>query len=609
MGAEVVADGVRFGVWAPRAAAVTVVIESGGEHALAATGDGFFSACVATARAGDRYCYRIDDGTPLPDPASRFQPDGPHGPSEVVDPRAFAWQDEAWRGIPAGREVLYELHVGTFTPEGTWAAAQRLLPMLAELGITLVEVMPVADFPGAFGWGYDGVNAFAPYHGYGDPDAMRRFVDAAHALGVGVVVDVVYNHFGPDGNYLRAFTPDWIGRHKSEWGDGPNYDGPGNDPVREFYAANAAYWIDEFHADGLRFDAVHQVLDTSAEHVLRPIVRAARAAAGQRNIFIVAEDEAQEADMLRAAPAGVGFDAAWNDDFHHAVTVALSGRNDAYYADYQGSAQEIVSACKYGYLFQGQHSARFGRAHGSAAGDVRPGAFVHYLENHDQVANSVRGERLAAIAAPGALRAATALLLLLPATPLIFQGQEYGSTRPFLYYADHQPELAAAVRQGRAAYLRMYASTAEEAVRRALADPGSADTFVASKLDPAERDSARGQRLLALHRDLLRLRRDDPVIAGRNCRGIDGAVLGADVFVIRLIANDGDDRLLLVNFGRDLKRATIAEPLLAPPADTRWRVAWSSEDVAYGGSGAYPLEADRWHITGHSAALLMPALV
>jgi maltooligosyltrehalose trehalohydrolase len=607
-GAQVRADGVEFRVWAPGAPAVAVVFEGRrlhGEVALAAGADGFFSGIARDAEAGDLYRFRLDDGPPLPDPASRFQPEGPHGPSEIIDPGAFAWSDRDWRGIEPGREVIYEMHVGTFTADGTWRAAARELPRLAELGITLVEVMPVAEFAGAFGWGYDGVDAFAPHHCYGRPDDLRAFVDAAHAHGIGVLVDVVYNHFGPSGNYLSLFSPDWIGRHKSEWGDAPNYDGPDCAPVRAFFAQNAAYWIDEFHADGLRFDATQQILDESDEHVMRAIVRSARAAAGARRVFLAAENEVQDADLVRPPPQGVGCDAVWNDDFHHALIVALGGRADAYYSDYRGDAAEIVAALRHGFLYQGQRSAWIDKPRGSPALDLAPSRFVHYLENHDQVANSVRGERIAARFAPAAVRAATALLLLSPQVPLLFQGQEYASPQPFLYFADHERELATAVRNGRAEFLGQFAGTHAPGVREAFADPSAPATFAACKLDARDRDSERGRHARALFTDLLRLRRDDTVLSGRTRRGIDAAVLGAHALLLRQFGADGDDRLLLVNLGGDFVRATIPEPLLAPPAARQWRVRWSSEDPRYGGSGAYPFDAAKgWRLAAHSALLL-----
>ena len=607
MGAMPGSTGAAFRVWAPQAKRATVVLERGAlnrEVELGAQPHGFFGAAVSDAAVGDRYRFRIDANPPWPDPASRFQPDGPHGASEIVDTRCFAWSDEDWPGVDARRAVLYEMHVGTFTAEGTWRAALRELPRLAQLGINVLEIMPIAEFPGEFGWGYDGVMLFAPYHRYGRPDDVCAFVAAAHRLGIGVILDVVYNHFGPDGNYLAAFTRDWLGQRPSEWGDAPNFDGPNCRAVREFYLANVAYWIGEFHFDGLRFDATQQIFDRSAEHILRALVRRAREAGGKRRTYIVAENQGQHARMVQTD--GIGCDALWNDDFHHAALVALSGRREAYYSDYRGSPQELISAWRHGFLYQGQRSAWIKQPHGTPAFALQPNMFVNYLENHDQVANSARGSRLSTCADPARVRALTALLLLSPQTPLIFQGQEYGSTRPFLYFADHKHELAAAVRHGRAQFLAQFPSLACDAVKRHLADPAAPGTFRASQLDASERANACGAQTLALFAGLLRLRRDDAVLSSAASLRREGAVLGAQAFALRWFG-EHDDRLLLVNLGSDLLLETIAEPLLAPPSGRQWRTAWSSEDVRYGGHGGYEFDpACGLQLTAHSATLLAP---
>jgi maltooligosyltrehalose trehalohydrolase len=608
MGAMPGSAGVTFRVWAPQARQVDVAIGSGaarGQKRLAAQPDGFFSALVPGARSGDRYRFSIDGGDALPDPASRFQPEGPHGPSEVIDTRQFAWSDRHWPGIDTRNAVLYELHIGTFTAQGTWQGAMQELPRLAKLGINTLEIMPIAEFPGRFGWGYDGVNMFAPYHVYGRPHDVCAFVDAAHRLGIGVILDVVYNHFGPDGNYLPAFTRDWLGQHASEWGDAPNFDGRNCRAVREFYLDNVAYWIGDFHFDGLRFDATQQIYDSSDEHILRAMVRRGRAAAGARRTYFIAENQGQHAHI--AQPEGVGCDGLWNDDFHHAALVALTGRREAYYSDYRGTPQELVSAVRHGFLYQGQWSAWIKQPHGTPAQSLEPCAFVNYLENHDQVANSAHGARLMQIGDPGRVRALTALLLLAPQTPLLFQGQEYASTRPFLYFADHHGDLADAVRTGRAQFLAQFPSIASEAVRSRLADPSTLTTFHASRLDATERDSPRGLAALALFEDLLRLRREDAVLSKAASLRRDGAVLAEEAFLIRWFGERDDDRLLLVNLGRDLLLETIAEPLLAPPRGMQWRLAWSSEDLRYGGGGR--CETDRacgLQMTAHSAALLVP---
>jgi maltooligosyltrehalose trehalohydrolase len=594
-------------VWAPDATSVSFV--TGDRHvALSSENNGYFSG-ETEASAGDRYQFVLDDGEQrYPDPASRSQPEGPHGPSEIVDPSAFAWTDGAWRGATRERQVVYELHIGTFTRAGTWAAASEQLAELAALGITLLEVMPVAEFEGRFGWGYDGVDLFAPSHLYGTPDDFRRFVDAAHRAGLGVILDVVYNHFGPSGNYLRPFASAYFtDRYENEWGEAINFDGPDAAPVRDFYEANAAYWIDEFHLDGLRLDATQSIHDASGENILAVIGARARAAAGERSIVIVAENEPQDTRLVRPLEeGGYGLDALWNDDFHHSAMVALTGRSEAYYTDTCGSPQELISAAKYGYLFQGQQYAWQHDRRGTPAWGLSPAAFVAFTQNHDQIANSGRGLRGHAMTSPARWRAMTALLLLQPATPMLFQGQEFSSSAPFLYFADFEAaELAKAVRNGRAEFLTQFVSLADAAQRGLLQDPSAAGTFERCKLDWSERTTHRD--VYALHADLLRMRREDPVFSTPRAGGVDGAVLSTSAFVLRFFSPDhADDRLLLVNLGPDLDRGSIAEPLLAPPAGRSWRLRWSSEDPVYGGSGTPNLFPHRWHLLAESAVVLVP---
>jgi maltooligosyltrehalose trehalohydrolase len=609
VGAEVQPrGGVHFRLWAPHSRKVEVVFESGATAELASGPGGYFSGLVPAAAAGALYRYRLDGGPPLyPDPASRFQPDGPHGPSEVIDPGAFPWTDRAWHGVSLPGQIIYEMHLGTFTRAGTCAAAAEQLPELARLGVTVIELMPVAEFAGRFGWGYDGVDLFAPTHLYGRPDDVRRFVDRAHALGIGVILDVVYNHLGPDGNYLATFAPEYFSdRYDNEWGDAINFDGPGSGPVREFVIANAGCWIDEFHLDGLRVDATQQMFDASPEHVLAAIVRRVREAGGRRSTLVIAENEPQHTRLLRPpAQAGYGFDAVWNDDFHHAACVAVTGRREAYYTDYLGTAQELVSAVKHGYLYQGQHSTWQHKRRGSSTCGIEPSRFVTYLQNHDQVANSARGARLHALTSPGRFRAITALLLLAPGTPMLFQGQEFAASTPFLFFADHKPELARNVRRGRAEFLHQFPSIATPEIHGRLADPAAPETFAACVLDFAERE--RHAETYALHADLLRMRREDLVFRAQGAHGADGAVLGSDAFVLRLFGPDGDDRLVLVNLGDELALAPAPEPLLAPPEGRRWEISWSSEHPRYGGSGGAPLDGEeRWRLAAHAACVARP---
>ena len=606
VGAEIQSQGgVHFRVWAPNARAVAVEIEGHEPRALSPEPGGYFSALVEGVGAGARYRFRLDGReTALPDPASRFQPEGPHGLSEVVDPASFAWSDGGWQGVPQERLVIYELHVGTFTPEGTYEAAALHLPALAELGITGVELLPLADFPGHFGWGYDGVNLFAPTRLYGRPDDLRRFVDRAHALGLAVLLDVVYNHLGPDGNYLGSFSRAYMGgSHATEWGEAINFDGPNSGPVREFFTANAGYWIDEYHFDGLRLDATHRIFDDSADNILAAIGRAVRAAAPGRHTFIAAEDDAQIACRVRPPEqGGYGLDALWNDDFHHAALVALTGRREGYYSDYKGNGAEFVALARHGFLFQGQHSAWLNKPRGTPAFDLSSSRYVTYLQNHDQIAHSGAGLRGHQLAGPGCWRAMTAYLLLSPSIPLLFQGQEFMASAPFLFFADHQGELRAAVRKGRAEFLAMFASLASPEMQARLDDPSDPATFRRCVLDQSERE--RNREAVALHRDLLALRRE---ICGEGAPRVDGAPLGDEAWVLRYFGGAGDHRLLIVNLGRDLKLETVTEPLLAPIEERGWRVRWSSEDPLYGGGGiAEPLVDGMWRITGRAAIVLAP---
>ena len=618
VGAEVQpAGGVHFRVWAPHRKSVEVVIEgpravgsrpAASSIALEREPDGYFSALAADARAGILYRYRLDGDSAFPDPASRFQPEGPHGPSQVVDPSAYEWRDSAWKGAALPGQVIYEMHVGTFTREGTWRAAMRELAELASCGITTLEVMPVADFCGRFGWGYDGVDLFAPTRLYGTPDDFRAFVDHAHACTLGVILDVVYNHLGPDGAYLREFSPEYYtDRYKNEWGEPINFDGPGSRAVREFFVANAAYWVDEFHIDGLRLDATQQIFDASPTNVQVELTRAVREAAHGRETLVIAENEPQHVKLVRpAAEGGYGMDALWNDDFHHSATVALTGRNEAYYSDYFGTAQELLSAVKWGYLYQGQRFRWQGKRRGTPAFGLEPAAFVNCIQNHDQIANSAFGRRVQFLTSPGRYRAMTALMLLAPGTPMLFQGQEFAASTAFLFFADHKPELAQLVCEGRKAFVSQFPSVASKEVAERLPNPCSDESFQRSKLDLSERESH--AEAYALHRDLLRLRREEAVFRAQRRGGMDGAVLTDEAFVLRFFgATSRDDRLVMVNLGRDLHYFPSPEPLLAPPEQCTWRTSWSSEHPRYGGHGTAALETEEgWKIPGHATVVLRP---
>lgn len=610
IGAEPLASGgVDFRVWAPKRQRVEVVLEvERGQVAveLERMPDGYHARAVTSAHAGMRYRFRLDGEAALyPDPASRFQPEGPHGPSQIVDPSRFAWSDRAWRGVSPQGQVVYEMHIGTFTREGTWGSAARQLPELAALGVTVLEIMPVADFPGRFGWGYDGVNLFAPCRLYGTPDDFRRFVDEAHAAGIGVILDVVYNHIGPDGNYLGQFSDRYCtAKYANDWGDAINFDGEQSEPVRAFFLANARGWIEEYHLDGLRLDATQQIFDESPTNIMAEIVKEVRDAAGGRATLIVGENEPQDARLARPAEqGGYGLDAVWNDDFHHSAMVALTGHNEAYYADFRGEPQEFISAVKWGFLFQGQRSGWQKKRRGTPALDLPPTCFIDFIQNHDQVANTGAGQRCHELTSPGRYRAMTALLLLAPGTPMLFQGQEFAASSPFYFFADHQPALAKLVSDGRRKFLAQFPSLAAPGGMSHVPEPHDVRTFERCKLDFAERATHRA--VYDLHRDLLRLRRDGLGCGGPR-RHIDGAVLGTSAFVLRCFSADGQDRLLVINLGRELHLDPCPEPLLAPPHGRQWKVAWSSEDPRYGGGGTAPLDTDEhWRIPGEAAVLLI----
>ena len=585
IGAEIIGDAASFRVWAPAHGEISVVVD-GIDYVLQAEDGGYFQGVVEGAGAGTRYRFRIDgDHETYPDPASRFQPDGPHGDSEVIDPSAYRWSDGDWRGIDKHSLVIHEMHIGTFTREGTWRAAIEELPALRDIGINLLEVMPIHDFPGRFGWGYDGVDLWAPTRLYGRPDDFRAFVDAAHSHGLGVILDVVYNHLGPDGCYLSKFTPEYFtNRYKNDWGKAINFDAAG---VREFFAENAAYWIEEFHLDGLRLDATQSIFDDSEENILALVVRRARDAANGKKIFIVGENEPQESKLIDK----YGLDALWNDDWHHAAMVAATGRREAYYTDYRGAPQEFVSMAQLGFLYQGQYYSWQKDRRGTPSAHLPPESLVCFLQNHDQVANSARGERLQSLTDPGRFRALTALLLLGPNTPMLFQGQDFGASAPFLFFADHKPELAAAVAEGRLKSLEQFPSI--KALHGDLAPPGDLATFERCKLDHGERETH--TEVVALHRDLLRLRME---MTGR----VRGAVIGAEVLALRY-----EQRLLIVNLGAEIRMDIVPEPLLAPPLDRRWELRWSSDSARYGGPGIIPIETKgTWIVPAHAAIVMNP---
>ena len=605
LGAQVETGGVRFRVWAPKRARVDVVLEeSGRSFPLMKDEAGYFSGLVPIATAGMLYRYRLDNGDAYPDPCSRYQPQGPHGPSLIVDPSTYAWRYPDWQGVRMQGQVIYELHVGTFTPEGTLDATIAQFDELKDCGVTVIELMPLAEFPGRWNWGYDGVDLFAPAHVYGDPDALKRFVDAAHERGLGVILDVVYNHFGPDGNYLPAFSDLYLtDRHPNEWGQAINFDGQGSGPVREFFIQNACYWITEFKLDGLRLDAVHAIYDDSPVHVLAELSRQARVAAGARSIVLIAECESQLITTIQSIEhGGWGLDGVWSDDFHHISRVALTGRGQAYYSDYRGTAQELLSVIKRGFVYQGQRYQWQKKPRGTVVKNEPASGFVFYLQNHDQVANHLHGDRIHALASHARYRAIAALLLLAPETPMLFMGQEFGASNPFLFFADHHSDLAAKVYEGRKKFLAEFPEYATPEAQAAVPDPADEATFQRSCLDLSER--SRHAPIYRLHKDLLRLRRDDAILARQDRRSLDGATLSPQALALRYMGPADDDRLLVVNLGPDLNFMPAPEPLLAPVRDGSWTLQWSSEHPLYGGPGIVnPLSEEGWRIPSATATV------
>jgi len=609
VGSRPIPGGTYFRVWAPLAKRVEVVLDGRKIRTpLNSEIDGYHSGLVSNALAGDRYRLSIDGGEGFPDPASRYQPEGPHGSSEIVDPTAYKWSaaESRWVGIAIEGQILYELHIGTFTPEGTFLSAIGEFARLRDLGITVLECMPLAEFAGDGGWGYDGVQLFAPFHHYGRPDDLRRMIDEAHQHGLGVILDVVYNHLGPDGNYLSKYSEDYFSRKNTEWGDAINFDGENSLPVRHFFIANAKHWISEYHFDGLRLDATQAIHDDGSHgmHILAEVTAAVREAAEMRKAIIVAENEPQDSRLLYPLEQnGYGLDAVWNDDFHHSAIVALTGRREAYFSDHLGRPQEFISAAKYGYLYQGQYYAWQEQLRGTPAVDLPPKAFITFLENHDQVANFGCAIHMRLLSSPARYRAMTALWLLGPGTPMFFQGQEYGAETPFHYFAAHAGDLGRAVSNGRKQSLMQFANQDTSEMKGRFQDPEDRDTYLRSRLDPSEQ--RRHPEVVRLHTDLLALRRNDAAL--RQSARLDGAVLADNCFILRYMTSTQEDRLIVVNFGPGLDIPHLPEPLAAPPLGHMWKMHWSSESPAYGGCGSsVPGRFGPWQITGECTQFLVP---
>jgi maltooligosyltrehalose trehalohydrolase len=596
-GAHVVPEGVRYCVWAPGKHEADVIRPDGKRIlALAPAANGYFEGVDPCGKAGDLYRYRLGGDAAFPDPASRFQPEGVHGPSMVIDASAYPWRHDAgWRKFSLDSLVIYEVHVGTFTPAGTFLGAIGKLADLAGLGVTAIELMPLADFPGRWNWGYDGVALYAPARAYGTPDDLRALVDAAHGAGLSVILDAVYNHLGPDGNYLGAYTPEYFNpAHKTPWGDALNFDGPHCAPVRDFFRGNACYWMDEFHFDGFRLDAVHAIMDDSPRHILSEIAAAVHGRGG----FVFAEDERNEARLATPeADGGIGLDGVWADDFHHSVRVALTGEHEAYLADFTGSVDELRDTIENGWHYRGQESPNHRKPRGTPCIQLPPRSFCYCISNHDQVGNRAFGERLSAACSPAAYRAASALLCLVPYTPLLFQGQEWAASTPFLYFTDHNAELGRLVTEGRRKEFKGFAAFGDEASIKRIPDPQAEATFLASKLRWEEAAQGEHAGVRALYREALRLRREEPALRSHGRARWHVLDFGEGKLALRFHTADGAAKcLVLCNLvdrvctdEEDGVRDLLLHPHLATGTGTHWELIFDSNAAQFGGG---PDEAD-----------------
>jgi maltooligosyltrehalose trehalohydrolase len=590
---------VRWRVWAPGHQKLEVVLhDSRGQpgRVLPMTpepGD-CFGAVLEGQGAGTLYKLRVDGAGPFPDPWSRSQPHGVHGASEVVVPD-FEWTDAGWKGVSPEGLVIYEVHVGTATPEGTFESLIPRLHGLKELGVTALEIMPVADFPGRRNWGYDGVDLFAPTHAYGGPEGLRRLIDAAHARGLAVLIDAVYNHFGPDGNYLRCYSPHYFtGRHHTPWGDAVNYDGEGSAYVRSLVLSNVEMWIRDYHADGLRLDAAHAIVDEGTPHLLTEIAERARAAAPGRRVLVIAEDERNERRLLLpASEKGHGLDGVWADDFHHQLRRAFAGDSEGYYQDYTGSTEDIARTLNQGWYYQGQTSKNLGHARGTKSDGLPPYGFVLCIQNHDQVGNRAFGERLGQDVSPAAFRAMSTVLLTAPYTPLLFMGQEWNASTPFLYFTEHNAELGKLVTEGRRKEFAGFAKFAGAEVP----DPQAEDTFNRSKLDWSEADKPEHAGVRALYRELLRLRASEPSLREAKRGGYEARALGPDALLLE--RRGGGQRLQVLVCVRGTLEHRVPEGAEL--------VLWTEAPRFGGTTETAPLQGGTLRLVGPSAAMVRVA--
>ncbi len=596
-GAEPLADGgTRFRLWAPGAESIVLSLGGHGDYPMKSTDGGWFEFSHPSAQAGDRYRFRLANGMLVPDPASRFNPEDVHGASEIIDPAAYDWNDIHWHGRPWEEAVIYELHVGSFSQAGDFSGVLERLDYLVDLGITMIEIMPVADFPGQYNWGYDGALPFAPDATYGRPEDFKRLIDSAHQRGLMVVLDVVYNHFGPEGNYLHAYAPDFFTlRHATPWGAAINFDGENSRTVRDYFIHNALYWLDEYHLDGLRLDAIHAICDDSSPDIVEEIASAIRQGPGrERHVHLILENDRNQSHYLQrnSAQQPIQATAQWNDDIHHVLHVLTTGECDGYYADYAPHPAQILSRClSEGFAYQGEASPfRDGKLRGEPSAHLPPGAFINFLQTHDQVGNRAFGERLCHLASPQAMEAVTAVLLLAPATPFLFMGEEFAAAQPFLFFCDFGPELANAVTEGRRREFAGFARFANPAVRERIPDPNAVTTFTASVLDWDALKRGPHGNVLALHRRLLALRRQwiTPRLADMGNGTPQTKVFSDNALSVSWRLGDGSGLTLVANLGDD----TLDIPPMT--GDLIFATANLNDDVIR--SGRLPPCAVCWHV-------------
>jgi maltooligosyltrehalose trehalohydrolase len=599
-GAECQNDGsVRFRLWAPSARSVDLFVErTSAMLPMHAADDGWFELITDQAGPADFYWFCIDGERRVPDPASRFQPRDVHGPSQVIAPRVFDWHDDSWQGRRWEEAVLYELHVGTFTREGTFSSACERLDYLADLGITAIELMPLSDFPGRRNWGYDGVFPFAPDSSYGRPEDLKEFIQSAHQRRIMVLLDVVYNHFGPEGNYLGSYAPQFFtDRHRTPWGNGLNFDGPQSRTVRDFFIHNALYWLEEYHFDGLRLDAVNAIADDSDPDILTELADVVdKSISPERQVHLILENEDNESRYLQRESTGRSklFTAQWDDDIHHALHVLVTGEHDGYYSDYaECPAKQLGRCLAQGFAFQGEPSAyRKGEARGERTTGLPPGAFVTFLQNHDQIGNRAFGERIVTLANPRALRAAMAILLLAPSPPLLFMGEEFGADTPFLFFCDFEKDLAEAVTAGRRNEFSRFPQFNDPVQRNRIPDPNSAAAFDVSRLDWTNLQQPKHQQWHSFYRRLLHLRcrhlvpmlvsgaevKADYHVPAKRALTVDWTF--ADRSCLNLVANLGDSEAAdlkrpegQVIFASEQIDERNAEDTTLPPWSVRWSVS------------------------------------